>query len=120
MVKQIEDLNNQLIIDRNIYNVKIIHKCLYWYGDKISFDVKTENNSIVITLPDGLDEEEIRKIKDKIRTDLIDHKTREIISDETHNIREILIAKAFADSDEFDESPPGDVSDPVGFDPSTI
>ena len=56
-------------------------------------------------------------IKDKIRTDLVDFKTRDIVTKETINIRDLLVAKAFAHSDDFDASPVGDVSDLVGFDP---
>jgi hypothetical protein len=56
----------------------------------------------------------------KIKRDLVDFKTRDIISAETRNIREILIAKAFANDDSFDEPPPDNVNDPLGFDPSNI
>lgn len=34
-------------------------------------------------------------------------------------IRELLVAKAFSNG-EFDECPPGDISDAVGFDPLLI
>jgi His-Xaa-Ser system protein HxsD len=60
----------------------------------------------------------IKKILPKIENDLLDFKTREIVSLETKNIRELLIAKAFAFEDEFDEPAPGNINDPVGFDPS--
>ena len=37
------------------------------------------------------------------------------ISKETKNVRDLIIAKAFSDSDEFDSEPPGEITDPVGF-----
>jgi hypothetical protein len=41
------------------------------------------------------------------------------VTKETQNVRDLLIAKAFSNG-EFDELPPGDVSDPVGFSPNEI
>ena len=58
-------------------------------------------------------------IEKKIRQDLIDFKTRDIITEETRNIRDLIIAKAFSKIDDFDSQPPGEISDPVGFDPSS-
>jgi hypothetical protein len=49
-----------------------------------------------------------------VQRDLIDFSLRETINRETTNIRELLIAKAFSNG-EYDEIPPGEISDPVGF-----
>jgi His-Xaa-Ser system protein HxsD len=50
----------------------------------------------------------------KLERDLLDFNLRDIVTKETKNIRDILIAKAFSHG-EFDELPPGEISDPVGF-----
>jgi hypothetical protein len=50
----------------------------------------------------------------KLERDLVDFNLRDIVTKETQNVRDLLIAKAFSNG-EFDELPPGDVSDPVGF-----
>jgi His-Xaa-Ser system protein HxsD len=52
----------------------------------------------------------------KLERDLIDFNLRDIVTKETQNVRDLLIAKAFSNG-EFDEEPRGEVSDPVGFDP---
>lgn len=109
----------QIIIDGKLYSVEVIHKCFYWYGDKFSVDIKVEGDFFVIDISELGNEGTIEKIFAKIKNDLIDFKTREIISTETKNIRDLLVAKAFANG-EFDESPSGEISDPVGFNPEEI
>ena len=56
---------------------------------------------------------------EKIKQDLLDFKLRDIINKETRIIRELLIAKAFANYDD-EEDPTTDISDPVGFSPKSI
>jgi len=70
----------------------------------------------VITISDFPEELEFDDILTTIKKDLIDFKTRDIVAKETANIRTLLIAKAFANNDEFDEVPFGDINDPIGFD----
>ena len=50
----------------------------------------------------------------KLERDLIDFKLREIVVKETKNVRDLLIAKAFAHQDDLEE-PPGEIADPVGL-----
>jgi len=111
----------EIKIPLDIYNLDVLYKCFYWYGENFSVDIMTNNdNTATVKLyPKNhkLDSLLFPAIKDKIRTDLVDFKTRDIVTKETINIRDLLVAKAFAHSDDFDASPVGDVSDLVGFDP---
>ena len=117
----ISDSAIQLAIDIKLYSAEVLHKCFYWFGNKyvVSIRIDTASSYIVdIALKSGIyTQPDIEELTQKVKTDLIDFKTREIISKETKNIKEILIAKAFAHSDEFDEVPTGDITDPVGFNP---
>lgn len=117
-IKLLNESTAQIAIDGKLYSAEVIHKCFYWYGDKYSVDIKIEGNFFIILLSELSGEGTIEKIFSKIKNDLVDFKTREIVSTETKNIREILIAKAFAFGDEFDEQPPGSIDDPIGFEPS--
>ena len=116
IVKVFDDYHIQLIIDMKIYSSEVIHKCFYWYGSKYSIDISVEEDIFTINVLDINKNSDFEKIINKIKADLIDFKTREIIFNQTKNIREILIAKAFANNDNFDEAPPGDLNDPIGFD----
>lgn len=108
----------QLIVDSGLYGEEVIHKCLYWWGDKLSIDLEKDNANFIVTLSDASEKLNLEDVILKIKVDLLDFKTREIIVKETKDIRAMLIAKAFANDDAFDEKPPGEISDPVGFDPS--
>jgi His-Xaa-Ser system protein HxsD len=68
-------------------------------------------------MPDAnIPEEELPYYLQKLERDLVDFHLRDLVSKETGNIRTLLVAKAFSNG-EFDEAPPGEVSDPVGFAP---
>ena len=70
-------------------------------------------------IADRIDSSNTKKwdeIEKKIKNDLVDFKTRDIINTETKDIRNILVAKAFYPYEEGLSKPPGDISDPVGFD----
>ena len=117
LVTHIDETSIQIKIASSLYSSEVIHKCFYWHAGKYSVEISTEAESFIVKLIDPKQEWDIQSVVSKIKTDLIDFKTREIISNETKNIREMLIAKAFAHNDEFEEQPSGNISDPVGFKP---
>jgi His-Xaa-Ser system protein HxsD len=100
-------------LNPDLYKETVIYKCLYWYTKKFEINIDKKDNYVIeittdIKLPSNLEQ--------KIKSDLIDFKLRDIVNEETKNIRDILYVKAFSDFDEFDQQPPGEYSDPVGFD----
>ena len=118
---QNEIKDNEIIVfaDTSLYSKDSIFKCLYWYGDKfhtnVSFaDSNTYRVSIKPVSTNQLSQQEQEDLLLKLERDLVDFNLRDIVTKETQNVRDLLIAKAFSNG-EFDELPPGDVSDPVGF-----
>ena len=108
----------EISIDGNLYSQVVVTKCLYWLTGKYLIDIVSKGNNYIVSISkldlNDISESEEQEINSKISRDLIDFKLREIINKETHNIRELLIAKAFSHG-QFDENPPGSVDDPVGF-----
>lgn len=106
-------------LDRSIYSIDVILKCLYWYGDKFHMDVRKFNQKlfcITLTTPEKMtDQIDLESYRLKFERDIIDFSLRDVVTKETKNIRDLLIAKAFSNG-EFDEYPQGEISDPVGFD----
>ncbi|MFA9211338.1 MAG: hypothetical protein ACEQR5_05890 [Moraxellaceae bacterium] len=97
---------------------------MYWYGDKyhtnVSFaDSNTYKISVKSISDNPLLREQAEKLLHKLERDLIDFNLRDIVTKETKNIRDLLTAKAFSNG-EFDELPPGEISDPVGFNVNEI
>jgi His-Xaa-Ser system protein HxsD len=118
--------DNEIIVfaDASLFSKDSIFKCLYWYGDKfhtnISFaDVNTYKVSITPQSSANIKSDELELYQQKLERDLIDFHLRDIVTKETQNVRDLLIAKAFSNG-EFDEEPPGEVSDPVGFSPNNL
>ncbi len=112
----------RISLDPGLYPEDMVFKCFYWYGGEFDVSVDRSSNDMALEVElqpkvGHLDEVRTKGLLSRIQQDLIDFKTRDIVSKETRVIRELLVAKAFAHSDEFDLLPPGAVSDPVGFDP---
>ena len=108
--------------DGQLYSKDAVFKCIYWYGDKFDINVTFDADknfiiSLKLQINSNININELEFYLHKLERDLIDFNLRDIVSKETQNIRDLLIAKAFSNG-EFDELPPGDVSDPVGFNPS--
>jgi His-Xaa-Ser system protein HxsD len=112
---------NEIVIyaDSTLYSRDAVFKCMYWYGDKFHTNVSMDAGFYVISLVplEGFLAEigELNLYMQKLERDLIDFNLRDIVTKETKNVRDLLIAKAFSNG-EFEESPPGEISDPVGFD----
>lgn len=111
--------------DVQIFTKEAILKCLYWYGDKFSTTIaQSENGKQLIVKLKAIDKDvipdsDLQAYMQKLERDAIDFQLRQVVQSETQNIRDILVAKAFSNG-EFDEAPPGNVSDPVGFEPQSI
>lgn len=102
--------------DSAIFSKNAILKCIYWYGDKFHTNLSVLNDNYIISLKPltNFKEDELELYLLKLERDVIDFQLRDIIIKETQNVRDILIAKAFSNG-EFDEEPPGEISDPIGF-----
>lgn len=108
--------------DSKIFSNETILKCLYWFGEKFHTDFfLADNETFTISLKPlanaNVKDDELDLYLQKLERDLIDFQLRNTITKETQNIRDLLVAKAFSNG-EFDEAPPGEVSDPVGFNPN--
>jgi His-Xaa-Ser system protein HxsD len=118
MIGKILNGHLEITLDLNVYSKEAIFKCAYWYlSDYFTEVVSVENNLFKVTFTPKNKELSSLISEDKlndIKNSFIDFNLRDIVSKETQNIRDLLTAKAFSNG-EFDEQPPGDYSDPVGF-----
>lgn len=122
MKYQKEGAQLKIILNEDSYRERVVYKCFYWYTGRYNVTITKEESSFIIALnipADEQSEEKITGIIKKINQDLIDFRLRDIVTNETKEIRELIIAKAFAHFDT-DEDPETEVSDPVGFHPETI
>jgi len=93
-------------IDRRIYDDAVISKAIYWHTADfaISRTVKADSETIVFQAKkNALSEIEKENLLQKFNQDLNDYKLRQIIEQETKDVRTILYIKAFANNDTFEE-----------------
>lgn len=106
-IHQVEKDKVEIIVDTSIYDDWVIEKVLYWLSsDYIIYrQNQPEKNKqvIILTLKEGKGKIEFKRLQEKLSDDFIDYKNRQTISRETANIRDLLFAKAFANSDDFVE-----------------
>lgn len=119
-------IDNEIVVyaDASLFSKDAVFKCLYWYTNKYHTQVSIDpdNNYKISVKPlnkEALNHSELEYIFQRLQRDLIDFNLRDIVTKETQNIRDLLTAKAFSNG-EFDELPPGDLTDPVGFDITQI
>ena len=99
--------------------IATLHKCFYWYTRDyrvlIEPAVLADHTRACLAPKEGTPPVSPARL-DQVYNDLLDFKLRELIAEETRNVRELLIAKAFA---HYDTEQPllAGISDPVGFHP---
>lgn len=103
-------------IDLRIYDLKIIKKCFYWYLVDYDIEYKMITDSIVEIQMKPLNSLNLDfiELNKKVNQDLHDYSLRQIVIEETKNIRDLIVAKAFS-NDSIKELPVGFFSDPMGI-----
>ena len=96
-----------LNVDKSIYDESVIDIVLYWWaGDYVITRRNTPGTSvqtIIVSASNPITQEAFDRIRKKLSADFVDYKNRAIIASETRDLRNILYAKAFANSDDFVE-----------------
>lgn len=107
LFERVSENKIHISIDLTIFNERVISKTLYWLTEKyfIYWQVGSGNiQEITLEKKNGnVNNEEFRSLHDKMNQDFIDYKNRDIILNETKNVRDILYIKAFANNDEFED-----------------
>ena len=94
-----------MTIDKRIYNDSVISKVVYWLsGDyKIVRTTLDEFTEKIDFVPNNSDSDSINQFENRFFQSLNDFKLRQIVANETRDIKTILYAKAFAESDDLSE-----------------
>ena len=87
-----------IFIPRKLFSKEAILNCLYWRlgRSQVQFLQFSEEEFQVSLNLSRLSNKQIINLKTTFTNDLIDYELREIVSKETRNLRELIIAKAFA------------------------
>lgn len=93
-------------IDKLIYDDAVISKAIYWHTADFVIDRISNGNLETIIFKakkKEISEAEKENILQKFNQDLNDYKLRQIVNQETNDIRTILYVKAFSNNDNFVE-----------------
>jgi His-Xaa-Ser system protein HxsD len=90
-------------IDPAIYPEAVLFKALYWLSKENSFSVVTGSDGFFTVnaspIKGSLDPERCRELVAQLNKNLIDFKVRNIVNQETSDIRKMIVAKAFLGDD---------------------
>ena len=89
-------------VDKNIYSDIVISKVAYWLSSQYTVKRRVLNNLEEIEIIGSIENADI--LEREVFKMLNDYKLREIIANETREIKTILYAKAFAEDDNFSET----------------
>jgi His-Xaa-Ser system protein HxsD len=91
---------NLLLVDLNIYGVETVKRVLYKFSDQFAPELSQQENLLSIYLiPKDNDKFNFEDIKKQLLDEFLDQDLRTRIALETENIRNVIIAKAFANAD---------------------
>jgi His-Xaa-Ser system protein HxsD len=101
------------VVDETIYTRGAILRALHWYSDQFTISTSTEPDATVITMRPKKMNADFQQLASEFEGKLLDAQLRIEIREETSRIRELIVAKAFAEGDLLDDAPIGDWRDPV-------
>ncbi len=92
-----------IVVDRQIFSDEVISKAIYWETEKynISRELQGTHEQITFSLKHYFNDDETL-LNERFLTRLNDYKLRQIISNETKDIRTILYIKAFAHDEDIE------------------
>jgi len=108
-------------IDKKVYSKSAVLRACYWFGKDLYFHVEESGDSLRIRVAlrvasPTLNQPRIKKLDEwmpEIFDAFVDSQLRVEIQAETAGVRELIIAKAFAESGVLEDPPPGTFADPV-------
>lgn len=89
-----------ITIDHKIYSDACISRVAYWLSSQYTISRSLDGDIETMSVCGSIDSED--QLSNKISQQLNDYKLREIVEKETHDIRTILYAKAFADCEDLE------------------
>lgn len=93
-----------------LYSKEVVFKAAYWLTKRCQVSIDWNEASAaydVSILPkeDPFGEAELSSLVERFNADLVDFTTRQLIAQETKDVRAMLLAKAFANGNDFDAQP---------------
>ena len=103
-----------LLIDETIYSRLALLKTCYWFTNRCYiFVYRHDEQYLAVRLASKPHSRGLDAIAGEFENALLDHQLRFEIASETATLRELIVAKAFAEGNALEDAPVGDDRDPV-------
>jgi len=103
-----------LLVDESVYSREALLRTCYWFTDRCYLFVsRTDSGVFSVRIRAKADGKALDTISGDFENALIDQQVRQDITRETARLRELIVAKAFAEGQDLDDPPVGDDRDPV-------
>jgi His-Xaa-Ser system protein HxsD len=101
-------------VDRKVYDRDVLLRALHSYTDRAYILVMSSEIGYEVCFTKKPNtKESVQDIVGEFMNALLDQGVRQQINRETGRIRELIVAKAFAEGNFLEDPPPGDDRDPV-------
>ena len=101
-------------VDPAIYTLPALFRACYWLTDRCYVLITQEADRFQLHLSCKPNTETpLEQIAGEFANSLLDHQLRVELETETRGVRELIVAKAFAEGNLLEDTPPGDPQDPV-------
>lgn len=104
-----------VLVDETIHSREAVLRACYWFTDRCHvFVSRVEPGVLSVRITAKPGGAELDSVVGDFENALLDAQLRREIGQETARIRELIVAKAFAEGD-LDDAPAGEWRDPVGL-----
>src|SRR2546428_11106641 len=101
-----------LLVDESIYDRVATLRACYWFTDRCYvFVSRAEPGHLAISIRAKASDARLTALAGEFANALLDHQVRRDIERETRSVRELIVAKAFAEGNFLDDPPVGDDRD---------
>lgn len=86
--------------DNELYSIETIKKSLYKFADLAGYEITQNEKSIEVTIFNAkISSQEVQDLENSIRNEVIDQDLREIVANETKDVRRLILANAFSNTE---------------------
>lgn len=101
-------------LDHTLFSPEVVLKTCYWFSKDFAFEISAQEGASILV---SLTPKDASVLTESVRADFVEMATdftlRERIEARTSSIRELLLAKAFAEAGVLEDSPEGVFGDAI-------
>ena len=102
-----------LTLDESLYCAEAVRRATYWFTDRCFVSLSKSHGVIAVRLRSKGKTVDLRQVASQLQDSILDAQLRLEIGQETAQIRNLIVAKAFAEGDLLEDDPVGDWRDPL-------